>query len=134
HRWKVVFVTVLIVLSSGFLFSKVSKEFVPESDEGRFLISFKTPLGSSLEYTETRLNLIEEVLAGYPNEIASYFTTIGFGAQGQVNKGNANIRLTDRKERSMSQQELMKRIKAQLDQIPGVRAFPAPVAIVGGQR
>ncbi|CAG0985238.1 Multidrug resistance protein MdtB [Methylophilaceae bacterium] len=134
HRWKVVFVTVLIVLSSGYLFGKVSKEFVPQSDEGRFVVSFKTPLGSSLEYTETRLNMIEEVLAGYPNEIASYFTTIGFGAQGQVNKGNANIRLHDRKQRTMSQQELMKRVKEQFDQIPGVRAFPAPVAIVGGQR
>ena len=135
HRWKVVFATVLVVLSSGLLFSQVDKEFVPQSDEGRFVISFKTPLGSSIEYTETRLKLIEDVLAGYhPNEIASYFTTIGFGAQGQVNKGYANIRLQDRNDRKLSQQELMQRIKEQLDQIPGVRAFPAPVAIVGGQR
>jgi hydrophobic/amphiphilic exporter-1 (mainly G- bacteria), HAE1 family len=135
HRWKVVFVTSVIVLSSGLLFAQVNKEFVPQSDEGRFVISFKTPLGSSIEYTETRLDLIEKVLAGYyPNEIASYFTTIGFGAQGQVNKGYANIRLQERKHRNLSQQELMQQIKEQLDQIPGVRAFPAPVAIVGGQR
>ncbi|PKO54443.1 MAG: AcrB/AcrD/AcrF family protein [Betaproteobacteria bacterium HGW-Betaproteobacteria-2] len=134
HRWKVVFVTTLIVLSSGFLFAQVSKEFVPEADEGRFRISFKTPLGSSLEYTETRLNMIEDILAGYPDQIASYFTTIGFGAQGQVNTGNANIRMKERDERSMSQQELMNRLREQLEQIPGVRAFPAPIAIVGGQR
>lgn len=134
HRWKVVFATILVVLSSGFLFAQVSKEFVPEADEGRFRISFKTPLGSSLEYTETRLDLIEEVLAGYPEEIASYFTTIGFGAQGQVNTGNANVRMTDRNERNMSQQELMRRIRQQLEEIPGVRAFAAPIAIVGGQR
>jgi len=134
HRWKVVFVTTLIVLSSGFLFAQVSKEFVPEADEGRFRISFKTPLGSSLEYTETRLNMIEDILAGYPDQIASYFTTIGFGAQGQVNTGNANIRMKERGERSMSQQELMSKLREQLEQIPGVRAFPAPIAIVGGQR
>lgn len=134
HRWKVVFVTTLIVLSSGFLFAQVSKEFVPEADEGRFRISFKTPLGSSLEYTETRLNMIEDILAGYPDQIASYFTTIGFGAQGQVNTGNANIRMKERGDRSMSQQELMSKLREQLEQIPGVRAFPAPIAIVGGQR
>ncbi len=134
HRWKVVFVTTLIVLSSGFLFAQVSKEFVPEADEGRFRISFKTPLGSSLEYTETRLNMIEDILAGYPDQIASYFTTIGFGAQGQVNTGNANIRMKERDERSMSQQELMNKLRERLEQIPGVRAFPAPIAIVGGQR
>lgn len=134
HRWKVVLVTTLIVLSSGLLFSKVSKEFVPKTDEGRFVISFKTPLGSSLEYTDSRLKLIEEILKGYPDEIASFFTTIGFGAQGQVNKGNVNVRLEHRQQRNMSQQVLMDRIKTQLDEIPGVRAFPAPVAIVGGQR
>jgi HAE1 family hydrophobic/amphiphilic exporter-1 len=134
HRWKVVLATVLIVLSSGFLFAQVNKEFVPEADEGRFRISFKTPLGSSIEYTETRLDMIEDILAGYPDEIASYFTTIGFGAQGQVNTGNANVRMKERDERSMSQQELIQRIRQQLEEIPGVRAFPAPIAIVGGQR
>lgn len=134
HRWKVVLVTTLIVLSSGLLFSKVSKEFVPKTDEGRFVISFKTPLGSSLEYTDSRLKLIEDILKGYPDEIASFFTTIGFGAQGQVNKGNVNVRLNERQQRNLSQQVLMERIKTQLDAIPGVRAFPAPVAIVGGQR
>jgi len=134
HRWKVVVLTLLVVASSGFFFSKVQKEFVPESDEGRFVVSFKTPLGSSLEYTNTRLEMVEKVLAGYPNEIASYFTTIGFGAQGQVNKGYANIRLKDRSERKLSQQDLIANIRDQLDDIPGVRAFPAPVAIVGGQR
>ncbi|MDP2247933.1 MAG: efflux RND transporter permease subunit, partial [Nitrosomonadales bacterium] len=134
HRWKVVFVTALIVLSSGFLFAQVSKEFIPESDEGRFRISFKTPLGSSIEYTETRLDMIEDVLAQYPGEIASYFTTIGFGAQGQVNTGGANIRMKDRHERTMSQQELMKEIGTKIEKIPGVRAFAAPFAIVGGQR
>lgn len=134
HRWKVVLVTTLIVLSSGFLFAQVSKEFIPESDEGRFRISFKTPLGSSIEYTETRLTMIEDVIAQYPDQIASYFTTIGFGAQGQVNTGSANIRMKERHERTMSQQELMNEIGAKIAQIPGVRAFTAPFGIVGGQR
>ncbi|WP_137720048.1 efflux RND transporter permease subunit [Methylobacillus flagellatus] len=134
HRWKVVALTVIVVLSSGLLFAKVQKEFVPEADEGRFVVSFKTPLGSSLEYTDSRLQLIEQVLAKYDDQIASYFTTIGFGLQGQVNKGNANIRLKERHERSMSQQQLIQKLKEEFDQIPGVRAFPAPVAIVGGQR
>ena len=134
HRWKVVLLTVLVVLSSTFFFSKVQKEFVPEADEGRFVISFKTPLGSSLEYTNSRLELIEQVLAKYPDEIESYFTTIGLGQQGQVNQGNANVRLKDRRERKLSQQELVAKLRADLEKIPGVRAFPAPVSIVRGQR
>ncbi|ABE48482.1 efflux RND transporter permease subunit [Methylobacillus flagellatus] len=134
HRWKVMLLTVLVVVSSGFFFGKVQKEFIPDSDEGRFLISFRTPLGSSIEYTNSRLEKMEAVLQRYDAQIASYFSTIGVGAQGQVNKGTVSIRLKDRRERDMSQQALIRAIRAELDQIPGVRAFPVPVAIVGGQR
>ena len=134
HRWKVMLLTVIVVVGSSFFFGKVQKEFIPDSDEGRFLISFRTPLGSSIEYTNSRLEKMEAVLQRYDVQIASYFSTIGVGAQGQVNKGTVSIRLKDRRERSMSQQELIRAIRAELDQIPGVRAFPVPVSIVGGQR
>jgi len=134
HRWKVVIATLLVVASSGFFFSKVQKEFVPEADEGRFVVNFKTPLGSSLEYTNSRLELLEKVLAGHSTEIASYFGTIGLGSQGQVNQGNISIRLKDRNERKLSQKDLVKKLRDGFDDIPGVRAFPAAVAIVGGQR
>lgn len=134
HRWLIMLLTLLVILGSGFFFGKVNKEFIPDSDEGRFMISFRTPLGSSIEYTNSRLTLLEGVVARYDPQIASYFSTIGVGAQGQVNKGTVSIRLKERRDRSMSQQDLIKAMRVELDQIPGVRAFPVPVAIVGGQR
>lgn len=134
HRWLVVLATLLVVASSAFFFKQVEKEFVPEEDEGRFSISFKTPLGSSIEYTNSRLELIEKTVEDYQPQIASYFSYIGLGAQGQVNKGAVNVRLKERNERSMSQQELIARLREDLDKIPGVRAFPAAISIVGGQR
>lgn len=134
HRWLVVFATLLVVASSAFFFGQVEKEFVPEEDEGRFSISFKTPLGSSIEYTNSRLLLIEKAVEVYQPQVASYFAYIGLGSQGQVNKGAVNVRLKDRRDRSMSQQELIARLREDLDKIPGVRAFPAPISIVGGQR
>ncbi len=134
HRWKVLLVTLLVVTSSGFFFQNVQKEFVPEADEGRFIISFKTPLGSSLEYTNTRVDLIEKALLTHMDEIASFFTTVGSGQRGQVNQGNINIRLKDKKDRKLSQKALVKMLRDELDIIPGVRAFPAPVSIVRGQR
>ncbi|SNR78692.1 hydrophobic/amphiphilic exporter-1, HAE1 family [Methylobacillus rhizosphaerae] len=134
HRWKVMLLTVLVVVTSIFFFGKVQKEFIPDSDEGRFMISFRTPLGSNIEYTNSRMERIESILQRHDDQIASYFGVIGVGAQGQVNKGTVSIRLHDRRNRSMSQQALIRVIRSELDQIPGVRAFPVPVAIVGGQR
>ena len=62
HRWKVVVATILIVLSSGYFFANVGKTFVPDEDEGRFLVFFKTPLGSGINYTDDRLKSVQDVL------------------------------------------------------------------------
>ncbi|MCE9632989.1 MAG: efflux RND transporter permease subunit [Methylophilales bacterium] len=133
HRWKVVFLALLTVLISVFFFQHVKKEMLPEEDEGRFMVNFKTPLGSSVDYTNTRLVEIEKKLATHP-EIATTFSVIGVGQAGQVNQGMAFVRLKDRAERNTRQQDLLKTLREEFSQIPGVKAFPAPIPIVGGQR
>ena len=133
HRWKVVVATVLVVLSSGYFFANVGKGFVPDEDEGRFLVFFKTPLGSSIEYTNDRLRQVEAVL-GRQKEIATYFTAIGLGQAGQVNQGIAFVRMVSPDDRKLKQYEFIPLLRKELAQIPGVRAFAAPVPIVGGQR
>ncbi len=134
HRWKVVLITTLVVASSAFFFSAVTKEFVPEADEGKFTVSFKTPLGSSLEYTNSRLDLIEKVMLKHTDDVASFFSVIGVGQQGQVNAGRISVRLKDRHERANSQKELINQLKVELGEIPGVQAFPVPASMVRGQR
>ena len=133
HRWKVVILTLIVVVSSGWFFGQVKKEFAPEEDEGRFIVYLKTPLGSSIEYTNSRLQKIEQVLGSHP-EIATYFTAIGIGQAGQVNQGFCYVRMQDRDQRTIRQQDTLKKLRQELAMIPGVRAFPAPVPIVGGQR
>jgi hydrophobic/amphiphilic exporter-1 (mainly G- bacteria), HAE1 family len=133
HRWKVVLITLITVASSAWFFQEVKKEFIPEEDEGRFIVYLKTPLGSSVEYTNTRLVEVEKVLGKHP-EIATYFTGIGIGQTGQVNQGFAYVRMQDRDKRHIRQQDTLKKLREEFARIPGVRAFPAPVPIVQGQR
>jgi HAE1 family hydrophobic/amphiphilic exporter-1 len=40
----------------------VGKTFAPEQDEGRFLVYLRAPLGSSIDYTDSRLKMAEAVL------------------------------------------------------------------------
>ena len=135
HRSLVLLFTLVFVAISGYYSLKyVEKDFVPETDEGSFSISVKTPLGSSLEYTNSRLKLVEATIAKHNNEVASYFATIGSGSRGQVNQGNVNIRLKPKEQRAKSQQALIKELKKELNSIPGVRAIPSPTSIVRGQR
>ena len=135
HRNLVLLITVVFVAVTGFLTLKyVEKDFIPESDEGSFTINVKTPLGSSLEYTDSRLKLVEAVVASHKDEVDSYFATIGTGSRGQVNQGNINVRLKPKTERDKSQQKLIKELKKEFDNIPGVRAIPSPASIARGQR
>jgi HAE1 family hydrophobic/amphiphilic exporter-1 len=134
HRWLVLVVTLLLVLSSGYFLKNLDKDFVPEMDEGRFMVNIKTPLGSNLNYTESRLKLIEDALAPHRDQIASYFAAIGMGSQGQVNQGMMFVTLKPKEMRSMKQQDIIKSLRKKFDEIPGVRAAPSAISIVRGQR
>ncbi len=135
HRMFVLIFTAAFVIIAGMLSMKhVEKEFVPDSDESYFRIAAKTPLGASLDYTDSRLQRIEAVLKKHPEAIDSYYASIGTGSRGQVNEASVNVRLKPKEERDISQQDLMKLIKNDIDQIPGVRATVSPPSIARGQR
>ena len=133
HRWKVVVLTAITVASSGFFFANIGKTFAPEQDEGRFLVYLRTPLGSSIDYTDSRLRLVEAVLRSH-QEVFTEFALIGLGSAGQVNQGTVVARMLPRDQRSISQQALLPVLRAELAEIPGARVFAAPYPMVQGQR
>lgn len=77
HRIKILLVTLVIVSSSIYFFKEAKKEFVPETDESRFTVTFKTPLGSNMEYTVQKLGEVENEIKKYNSQIASVFSSIG---------------------------------------------------------
>ena len=134
NRVKVLVITLLIVMSSGFFFKQAKKEFVPETDESRFTVTFKTPLGSNMEYTVQKLIEIELVIDKYNSYIESVFSSVGLGSRGQVNRGYISIRLKEKNNRDKSQTEIMDLLKKDLASLSGVKAFPAGVSIASGNR
>lgn len=132
-RWSMIIITCLMVWVSLPLLGKIGKSFMPPEDKGHFMITLKTPLGSSIDYTNNRLTEIEKVLKSHP-EIASYLSTIGSDATGQVSRGEISVRLTPLSERTLKQYELIPILRKELAQIPGVQAFPSPVTVIGGMR
>ena len=133
HRWKVVVLTVLVVMSSGYFFGNIGKGFMPDEDESRFLITFKTPTGSSIDYTEERLRLVEAVIQNHA-EISSYFSLIGGDRADNVSTGSVVVRMVPKSERNIRQAEFMKGVQQELNQIPGIRAFASQIPMIGGNR
>ena len=131
HRWWVVALTALVVAGSSFFFLNIGKTFTPDADEGRFRISLRTPLGSSIDYTDSKLREVEDILNRHP-EISTEFALIGLGTAGQVNQGTVVVRMAPRHQRQRSQHEVIAAVRKELAGIPGARAFASPFSIVGG--
>ena len=133
HRWTVVLITLVTVGSSVWFFADIGKAFVPDQDEGRFLVYLRTPLGSSIDYTDSRLKMVEDIL-GRHKEIVTEFALIGLGSAGQVNQGTVVARMAPRETRQRSQQQVLADLRQQLPTIPGARVFASPYPLVQGQR
>ena len=134
HRLKVLISSLVIVLASSLLFSKIEKTLVPEQDESRFIVRFKTPLGSNIEYTYNKLLEVEEIINQYNDYTASVFSSIGLGSRGQVNSGFISIRLKEKDNRSLSQTEIMAKMRLDFNKLAGVKAFASGVSFAGGRR
>ena len=133
HRWAVVAATLVVVLSSGYFFGAIGKTFIPEEDEGRFIVNFRAPLGTSIDATNAYLTQIEEILGSH-SEVQTYFTAVGLGTGGQANTGLAFVRMLPRGQRDVRTQDFLVVIRSELAVIPGIKAFAAPPSPIGGQR
>ncbi len=133
HRWLVVLIALIIFIGSIGLFLNLKREFVPKSDEGRFIIRLETPTGSTLYETDEKLRMVEDLALSLP-EAKSVFVAIGVGERKEVNKGFVVVNLKDRRERKRSQQEIMVDLRKRMRQMPGFKAYVediSPVATAG---
>ncbi|MBL4622249.1 MAG: efflux RND transporter permease subunit [Immundisolibacteraceae bacterium] len=132
HRWPTLGVATLVVASSAFFFDAVGKEFMPETDIGRIMVILKTPMGSSIEYTDKKVRELEELMS---HEESKYnFVSIGLFSQAQVNQSIGFIELLDQSERDYTQETFLNQFRKKLTTIPGVRAFATKVPTLGGGR
>lgn len=135
HRWFIVFLATVIFLGSVTILTQLKREFVPKSDESRFMIHLETQTGSTLQFTDHKMRKIEELVLNLP-EVKNIFSTIGVGARKEVNKGVLLVALKDRKERKRTQHEIMGVLREEVRRIPGCKVYIEdfePIA-VGGRR
>jgi HAE1 family hydrophobic/amphiphilic exporter-1 len=124
HRWIVVGAAVIIFVLSFVLMGSVPKEFVPSQDQSRFMVNIETPVGSSVEYTNSMLLKCEAVLQTMP-EIKTYFAAVGIGgAERGVNKAILFVTMLPKNERERSQGEILTFLRQKLNSIPGMKAIP----------
>jgi HAE1 family hydrophobic/amphiphilic exporter-1 len=106
HRWAIVAVCFLVVLSTVPLFMAIGKSFLPTDDQSEFEVTARMPAGSSLEGTDRTMKLLEAELRQLPG-VRNILTTIGADERRQVDRGSILMQLVPIEERKEDQRELM---------------------------
>jgi hydrophobe/amphiphile efflux-1 (HAE1) family protein len=136
HRWMVVAMCGAVILSIVPLFMLVGKNFLPVDDQSQFEISVRTTEGSTIAATTTVVERIASDVRKLPG-VTDTLVTVGGGQQEVVNTASIYVKLTDIKDRSASQDQMMVRARELLNRYPKeLRTSVQQVAAIsgGGQR
>lgn len=102
HRRLALLATLVMVLLGAFVYTRVETGFLPEMDEGGFVLDYRLPPGTSLAETNKVVSQIEQVLKQTP-EVAAFSrrtgSQLGFFAT-DPNEGDILVRLKDNRKRS----------------------------------
>jgi HAE1 family hydrophobic/amphiphilic exporter-1 len=139
NRWKVIIAAFAIFAGSLFLIGGARKEFVPPQDIGVFMMTLRTPLGSSLEFTDNVVKKAEALFKTRP-EIVTFYTAIGGFQGGLVNQDIFFITLKNYNKRPVAapfkrrptQQEFMAYARDEVKKIPGLEAVSVLDPSLGG--
>ncbi|MEJ8846180.1 efflux RND transporter permease subunit [Variovorax rhizosphaerae] len=119
HKLATVFAAVGIFIGSIFMVPLLGTEFVPKADFSETAINFYTPVGSSLEVTESKATQVDAILHDMP-EVRYTLTTINTGdAQGKI-YASIYVRLVDRKSRNRSVDQMSAVLREKLRAVPGI--------------
>ncbi|MDE2427194.1 MAG: efflux RND transporter permease subunit, partial [Burkholderiales bacterium] len=97
----------------------IGSEFVPQADYSETGVTFYTPVGSSLELTETKVHQVEAVLREFP-EVRDIYSTVNTGSAQGKNYVTTYMRLVPRKERTRSTGQMSIPLRNRLTQIAGI--------------
>ncbi len=137
HRWAIVALSVVVIVSTIPLFMFVGKNFLPIDDQSQFEINVRAPEGSTLSFTSGLAERMAADVRKLPG-VTDTLTTIGSGQQQIVNVANIYVKMSPIEDRSVSQQDLMLRARNEIvaryqrefpDQL---RTAVNPVAAISG--
>jgi len=115
HRWIIVAVCLVAVISIWPLYKYVGYNFLPDEDESAYQVSVRAPQGTSLPATQSVLERVardvREQIPGVESTLVNAGGFGGGGGGGSPNTGSISVRLKPVKERKYSQVDLIQQTR-----------------------
>jgi CzcA family heavy metal efflux pump len=124
HARAMVVAGILLVVGGWFAYRAVETGFMPEMDEGAFVIDYFTPGGTALAETDRHLKEVDKILASMPEVTATSRRTgaeLGLFATAQ-NTGDYVVRLAPERRRKRQIGEVIDDVRGHIEQeLPRLR-------------
>ena len=117
----------------------IGAAFMPNSDQGEMNVQVELAPTASIYQTNAIAQRAEQIIMKHP-EVTNVFTNVGYsssaglGTAANSNLADINVKLIDKKQRTLSTEQFGQILKREVGQIPGVRVTVVPVGIVGAQQ
>jgi CzcA family heavy metal efflux pump len=105
HTGKIMLIAVGVLIASVVIYKSLGTGFLPDMDEGAFVLDYRTPPGTSLQETNRILDDVEKLLRQTP-EVESYSRRTGARlalAIAEPNTGDFLIKLRKKRSRSLDE-------------------------------
>ncbi len=115
-------ISLMLIVSAYFFYNHLQSGFMPEMDEGAFILDYHTPPGTSLQETDRVLRQVGAIISSVP-EVASYSRRTGIqlgGGLTEANMGDFLVRLKNN--RSKGIQEIISEVRNRVHKtVPGIK-------------
>jgi HAE1 family hydrophobic/amphiphilic exporter-1 len=137
HKPTVMVAFLIMLVSTGILFSFVPKGFMPSEDTSQIVVMTQGEQGISFDSMEKHHEELVNICRADPN-VQSVMSSIGVGNGSPniaLNQGRLLIVLKPRAQRSLSADQLITELGPKLKSVPGINTFPQnpPSITIGGQ-
>src|SRR5512143_1152856 len=133
HRFIVVGIAAASIIAAFSIVPKLGFTWMPDADTGEMTVGFRTPPGSSLQYTFSKGREIADFLRKQPEVVFTHLSVGGGGGFGAVNNGNVYVRLLPKSQRR-SLFDIQQDLRAKLRTLPNVRpTIQGQMSIFGGR-
>ena len=125
HRPTVVGASAAAIVVAVLILPTIPSEFSSQTDEGRVQVNVELPVGTRVERTDAVLQRLEQTVPQLVPEATSVMASGGGGGNngqggGQTNRGQLQLILTPKDQRSRSSDQIAQDLRRQLTGIPGV--------------
>ncbi len=131
HRILTVIAAIGVFIGSVMLLPFIGTEFTPTADEGQFQVQIEAPTGSSIQQTAKIAREVEEEMAKLP-AVQDIYTRIGGEYEGQTTVAQVMVKMVDKSNRKVSQDEVMQLAREHLSRFAHMRVSVDAVARLGG--